>query len=492
MNISWICSEAVPYAKTGGLADVSASLPSALASRGNCVSVIMPYYPQVMGKLCEDTQVCYEMLKVPFDWQTEFASIRKTEISANLTYYFIEFNKFFDRPFLYDYYGSEFGDNADRFIFFSRAAMQAVEALNLNPDILHTNDWHTALCNVYLKSDIYRNSSTFQNCRSVLTIHNIGYQGVFHKDNLPKTGLPWDYFNYTCLEYYDQLNFLKGGILTADMVTTVSPTYAEEILTPDYAFSLEGALGHVHYHNRLRGILNGICTDEWNPETDKLIAANYSSSDLSGKWICKEDLQRIMNLELRQDIPLIGVVSRFAYQKGIDVFANALHTILEEDDLQVAVLGSGDPELEFHFSRYAADYPGKFGVYIGYDNTLAHKIEAGSDFFVMPSRYEPCGLNQMYSMQYGTLPVVRETGGLKDTVVNYDINRIDESTGFTFLFLNEEAVINTLRWGVKVYNENKSDFYRMVSNGMNKDFSWNHTASEYEDLYRETLQAESR
>ena len=483
MNISWICSEAVPYAKTGGLADVSMALPNALAQKGHKVSVIMPYYPQVMGEKCINTHQFINVLEVPFGWQIFKPAIRKEEISENLTFYFIEYNVFFDRPFLYDYYGQEYGDNPDRFIFLSRAAMELIKRVELNPDILHTNDWHTSLCNIYLKSALYANEKAFKNTRSVLTIHNIGYQGVFPKHNLPKTGLSWDHFNYTCLEYFDNINFLKGGIMTTDMVTTVSPTYAEEILTPDYAFSLDGALRHVHHQKRLKGILNGICIEQWNPETDKYLVQNYSLSDLSGKQACKRDLQKRMNLKLNPEIPIIGVVSRFAYQKGIDVLIEAIKPMLLHDEVQFAILGSGESSLEYTFSEFAGCYPGKIGVYIGYDNALAHIIEAGSDIFAMPSRYEPCGLNQMYSMQYGTVPLVRETGGLKDTVINYSKDTLDKSTGFTFNFLFEDALLKTLRWSVDIYKNNKDDFYKLIENGMKQDFSWRHTAEEYEQLY---------
>jgi starch synthase len=483
MNISWICSEAVPYAKTGGLADVSTALPNALAKKGHKVSVIMPYYPQVMGERCINTQSCLDMLEVPYGEQVFTPAVRKEEISENLTFYFIEYNVYFDRPFLYDYYGEEYGDNADRFIFLSRAAMELIKRLELNPDILHTNDWHTSLCNIYLKSELYRDEKAFANTRSVLTIHNMGYQGVFPKYNLPRTGLSWDHFNYTCLEYFDNLNFLKGGIMTTDMVTTVSPTYAKEILTPDYSFSLDGALRHVQYYNRLTGILNGICTDQWNPETDKYLKKNYSICDLTGKMECKRDLQKRFNLKLEPDVPIIGLVSRFAYQKGIDVFIEAIKPMLLNDNVQFAILGSGDSSLEYTFSEFAGCYPGKIGVYIGYDNALAHIIEAGSDIFAMPSRYEPCGLNQMYSMQYGTIPLVRETGGLKDTVINYSPQTLDVSTGFTFNFLFEDALLKTLRWSIDIYLNKREDFNKLRENGMKQDFSWEHTAGEYEKLY---------
>ena len=483
MNIVWMCSEAVPYAKTGGLADVSASLPAALAELGHNVSVIMPYYPQVMGDLCTRLNVRYEILDVPFFQWGERCRVHEDKISNNLSYYFIEHQKYFDRPFLYDYYGEEYQDNAERFIFLSRAAMETTVALELNPDIIHTNDWHTALCNVYLKSSIYCNSASFAKAKSVLTIHNIGYQGVFPKESLFLSGLSWDTYNYTCLEYHDQLNFLKGGMMSADMVTTVSPTYAEEILSSDFAFSLENSLQHLKHENRLRGILNGIDINEWSPVIDPLIPANFTVSDLSGKKICKQALQEEFNLEQKGDVPILGLVSRFATQKGIDVLSYVIEGLLHHEDVQFAILGSGDKTLESFFSSLSSRFPGKIGVYIGYNNKLAHLIEAGSDMFMMPSRYEPCGLNQMYSMQYGTVPIVRATGGLADTVIKYSETNIDKATGFSFDLLEHDALYNTIIWALSIYKEKPANFAKLIENGMNKDFSWTHTAREYEDVY---------
>ena len=487
MNIVWITSEAVPYAKTGGLADVSSALPKALATRGHNVSVIMPYYPQVMKELAQKTTVTHELLEVPFGRSTEWAQIREHKIQDDLSFYFIEYNNFFDRPTLYDYNGVEFEDNASRFIFFSRATMQAVLALELKPNILHTNDWPTSLCNVYLKTPLYWHETNFKDCRSVLTIHNIGYQGIFGKSNLFLTGLGWEYFNDSCLEYYDQLNFLKAGIMTADIVNTVSPTYAREILTAEYGFALDGPLQHVACRNRLRGILNGIDVDEWNPMTDTLLPANYSVDDLSGKTSCKEILQKEFGLNIDSSVPVLGIVSRLAAQKGIEVFSSVIESILHEDNVQVAILGTGDPGLEGHLSSLNGKYPGRFSVHIGYDNRLAHLIEGGSDFFVMPSRYEPCGLNQMYSMRYGTVPIVRSTGGLEDTVTNYDHEKLENSTGFKFYDLTYDGLKNTLKWAVSVYYDEPDNFKRVIYNGMTKDFSWDKTASEYEAMYEDSF-----
>ncbi len=485
MNIVWTTSEAAPYAKTGGLADVSYSLPYALAENGHNVSVFMPYYPQVMAEKCDDTECVYELLGVPFgDNNEEWASIRRHKINKNLSFYFIEFNRFYDRPKLYDWDGQEYSDNPERFIFLSRAIMQAILALDIKVDVLHANDWHTALCNVYLKSALYKEFPNFSRAKSIMTIHNIGYQGVFNKANLYWTGLGWDYFNFHCLEFHDQLNFLKAGVMTADMVTTVSPTYAEEILSPEYGFSLEHSLQHRAVQGKLRGIINGIDIHEWNPETDPLLPYNFSHSDLTGKALCKTELQKAFALEVRHDVPLYGVVSRLATQKGLDVFIESVEEMLKYDDVQFAIIGSGDKQLENALLHFAKAYPNKFACFIGYNNDLAHLVEAGADFFVMPSRYEPCGLNQMYSMKYGTVPIVRSTGGLEDTVNNYSASNLDAATGFKFYDLYPAALRDTMRWAASIYRNDKPAFAKLINNGMTTDFSWHHTAVEYEELYQ--------
>ena len=328
MKIVWASSEAVPYAKTGGLADVSASLPEALSLRGHQVSVVMPYYPQQTARLNLTFDGQLDLLGVPFGNITEWASVRILKINPKLTYYFIEFNRFFDRATLYDWQGQEYSDNAQRFIFFSRAVMETVTALRLDPDILHLNDWHCALCAVYLRSRHYSGHPAFRNCRSVMTIHNIGYQGNFDKGNMFWTGLGWDYFNWQCLEFYDRLNLLKGGIMCADMVSTVSHTYAEEILSPEFGFALDPCLRHRAYQCRLRGIANGIDADDWNPTADRRLPARFTPKSLAGKKKCKSELQKKFRLPEKPDAPLFGVLSRLAYQKGLDVFAASLEAML--------------------------------------------------------------------------------------------------------------------------------------------------------------------
>lgn len=486
MRIFWAASEAVPYAKTGGLADVSGALPAALAARGHDVTVVMPYYPQVMKpSMIGSLKALPIALGVPMgSGGEEWAEVIEDRISPSLRFLFIRHDRYFDRPTLYDWHGEEYDDNAERFIFLSRAVMQLALALNEKIDILHANDWHTALCPVYMRSALYRDNPVFRSCYSILSLHNVGYQGVFHKHNLFLTGLGWEYFNFHCLEYYDQLNLLKGGVMTADMVNTVSPTYAVEILSPEFSFGLDHVLRSRAATGCLRGILNGIDADEWNPETDPLIPANYAVDKMGGKSQCRRALLRRFGLApAKADVPVFGTVSRLAGQKGIDVLAAALDGPLDDVDFRMIVVGSGDPWLRGWLDYLAATRPGRIGVYIGYDEELAHCVEAGSDVFVMPSRYEPCGLNQMYSMRYGTLPLVRATGGLDDTVTNYDAANPEESTGFKFYDLTVDALAGTMRWAASVFAAEPKHVKMMRRSAMARDYSWNHTAADYERFY---------
>ena len=489
MNIVWVTSESVPFAKTGGLADVSGSLTAALGKRGNCVSVIMPCYTGIFRQkgITFDSRI--DLLGVPFGGKTQWASVQIKKTAPGVTYYFIECDRYFDRTTLYDYQGGEYADNAERFIFFSRAAMECVKALKLPADILHCNDWHCALCTVYLRSDLYRNDPSFAACRSVLTIHNIGYQGNFDKSNMYWTGLGWEYFNYQCLEYYDRINLLKAGIACADQVNTVSRNYAKEILTEEYSFGLEGVLRHRNSQGKLRGILNGIDVKEWDPASDPLLPACFTAEDLKGKALCKKVLQKHFDLPCRKDVPLFGVLSRLAFQKGLDVLVRVLEDLLSAGAGQFALIGSGERFLEDHLHYLAGKYPEKIGFISGYaPDQTAHLLEAGCDFFIMPSRYEPCGLNQMYSMRYGTLPIVRFTGGLADTVQNLDLKNIAGSTGFVFGDLTEEALRNTVRWASSIYKERPEIIREMRIHAMKQDFSWNRTASLYEQMYHDAHQ----
>lgn len=488
MNILWVTSEAVPFAKTGGLADVSGALPEALAARGHNVTVFMPYYPQQMGKLQISFDQNYDMFGVPLYGRTEWCGLHVYRKSQNLTFYFLEYQNFYDRPRLYDWCSKEYDDNAERFTLLSRGAMEAAVHFRLNPDIIHANDWHSALCCVYLRSSLYGGLYDFRNTRSILTIHNIGYQGIFPKEKLYATGLGWEYFNYTCLEFHDRLNLLKGGIMTADMVNTVSPTYAREILSPDYSFGLDPSLQCREQAGRLRGIINGIDVTEWDPAKDPLLpeGCTFTPETMAGKAKCRSLIRKEFGLPDKPEIPLFASISRLAWQKGLDVLAGSLETLLSQDDFQFILFGSGEKSLEDAFHYYAQKYPEKFAFYAGYaPDRLSHLLEAGADFFIMPSRYEPCGLNQMYSMRFGTLPIVRATGGLADTVINCGK---EGATGFVFDELYPQALINTIRWAASIRQDKPESFRKIRHNAMTRDFSWNRTAEEYERMYEDAHQ----
>ena len=487
-RIFWCTSEAAPYAKTGGLADVSASLPAALAERGHEVTLIMPYYNWKMNKFSPEYNGGMFALEVPSVEGACYCLVRCLEVKKRLTYCFIEYNRYFDRPSLYDYQGREFEDNAERFIFFSRACMELIRHLGKKADILHLNDWHTALCAAYLKSPLYCNEAVFKECKSVLTLHNVGYQGNFPGEKFACTGLPGEFFRFDALEFYGRLNFLKGGIALADEVNTVSPTYAKEILTSQYGYGLEGALQYCYSCGRLRGILNGIDVKEWDPANDKALPASYTAENMAGKDEAKKALAKYFHISCigknGKNLPLFGVISRLAAQKGLDVFADVLEELLPGMDARFILIGTGDPHLEWRYRSFAERFPDKFACYIGMaDEKLSHLLEAGSDFFVMPSRYEPCGLNQMYSMRYGTLPIVRSTGGLADTVKNYDKNDPSASTGFVFYDLTVQGLRDTIKWAEKTYSDSFEDILLMRKTAMNTDFSWDHTAQQYEEMY---------
>ncbi|XXX78812.1 glycogen/starch synthase [Sorangium sp. So ce134] len=385
--------------------------------------------------------------------------------------YLLEHDVLYDRDGIYGDMHGEFGDNLARYALLSRGALQLCHALGFWPDVVHVHDWQTALVPLYL--NVLEHRSPLARAASVLTIHNLGYQGWFNKTQLPTTGLGWDQFHRFCLEAYDSINLLKAGIYNATLVSTVSPRYAQEIQTWEGGEGLDGVLRD--RGTDVIGILNGIDDSIWNPATDPHIAATYSAEDLSGKRLCKAALQREMGLEERPDVPLLGLISRLATQKGIDILAGALDHILSLD-VQLVVLGSGERWAEDLFSRIAGSSD-RFRVYVGMNEGLAHRIEAGSDLFLMPSRYEPCGLNQLYSQRYGTLPVVRAVGGLDDTVEN-------NVTGFKFEEMSSMALGNTVAWAVHLYRADPAYFRTMQLRAMKKNSGWAQAARQYEALYR--------
>lgn len=484
LNILIAASEVDPFAKSGGLADVIGALPKRLHSLGHDVRVVMPRY-YIIDKQRYNLKLLEGSLGVPMGSMGEiWAAVYEGVLpNSDVPIYFIEHEDFFGRKGLYDSdEGVAYKDNDNRFIFFSKAVMQLAKKLQFRPDVIHTNDWHTSAIPILLNTT-YAFDKDFEYTGSLLTIHNLEHQGKFYKGVMDVLDIGWEHFNEYELEEYDRINLLKGGIIHADIVNAVSQKYAQEICTSEFGWGLDGLLREKSY--KLEGILNGVDYDEWNPSVDKFIAENYDFNDLDGKAVCKKELQKIFNLPERNDLPLIGLVGRLVEQKGIGLLSTAIWKLLELD-IQIVLLGAGEYWAENFFSDISSKYPDKFGCYIGYRNDLAHQIEAGSDLFLMPSLFEPCGLNQIYSLRYGTLPIVRATGGLDDTIQNY--NSINKSgTGFKFYDATPEALINTVGWAVYTWYNDKDGFDNMRHNAMKERFEWDSAAKAYEDLYRRII-----
>ena len=478
MHIAFVASECVPFSKTGGLADVVGALPRALAAAGHEVSVYLPRYR--LTRIPEERTVV-QSITVPFDDQYRFCSIAAGAGYPGVRFFFVDYPPFFDRDGLYGTASGDFPDNAERFALFCRAVLEGTKILGV-PELFHCHDWQSALVPVLLKTQ-YAEDPAFRNTGIAFTIHNIGYQGLFPPEILPLLMLPWDLFTISKMEYFGNVNFLKGALAYSDMITTVSRKYAQEIQTSEYGFGLEGVLKE--RSQNVVGILNGVDYDEWNPEADRFIAAHYSVNDLSGKHECKYDLLASAGLKPDPDIPVIGIVSRFAAQKGFDLIGQIVDRLALED-VYLVVLGSGDKLYEEMFLRLMRRVPGKVSVRVAYDNALAHKIEAGADMFLMPSHYEPSGLSQMYSLKYGTVPIVRATGGLDDTIDPWDA-RTKKGTGFKFQEYTGEALLRTIHQALQLYRDQES-WQRLMRNGMAKDFSWRVSAREYIRVYERVRQ----
>src|SRR5713226_4418915 len=480
MHIAFVASECVPFSKTGGLADVVGALPRALAAAGHEVSVYIPRYR--LTRIPEERTVV-QSITVPFDDRYRFCSIVTGEAYPGVRFFFVDYPPYFDRDGLYGTSSGDFPDNPERFAMFCRAVLEGSKILGV-PDIFHCHDWQAGLVPVLLRTQ-YVEDPAFRNSGIVFTIHNIGYQGLFPAEILPLLMLPWDLFTIDKMEFFGNVNFLKGGLAYSDFITTVSKRYSQEIQTTEFGFGLEGVLKE--RAQTVTGILNGVDYDAWNPETDKFIAAHYSSEDLSGKQECKRDLLASFGLHNADpNLPVIGIVSRFAAQKGFDLIGQILDRLALEDVL-LAVLGSGDRLYEEMFLRLSRQVPHKLAVKVAYDNVLAHKIEAGADMFLMPSHYEPCGLNQIYSLKYGTVPIVRATGGLDDTIEQWD-RATEQGTGFKFADYSAKAMMEAIRAALEVYRHPKL-WRKVMLNGMRQDFSWGASAAQYVRLYEQLLAA---
>jgi starch synthase len=436
----------------------------------------MPYYGCVKQKGIKETGIT---VSLKMGNRRLRGSLLKGKLSDNCDIYFLRHNRLFGRSHPYGDSKGDFSDNDERFIFFNRALLELPELIGWQPDIVHVNDWHLGLVPALMKHSA---SKPLKNAPSVFTIHNIAYQGLFPKKSMSLTGLPKSLFNPGGVEWYENLGMLKAGIVYADAVTTVSPTYAKEILTKKLGFGLEGELKK--RKGSLHGILNGIDTKEWNPKTDRLIEKNYDANHMGNKAKCKAALLKEFSLENLPGRPLIGIVSRIVEQKGFDIVQKAGDELMKLD-FSLVVLGSGQPELEKFFTGLQKRYPKRVGVKLGFDNALAHRIEAGSDFFLMPSRFEPCGLNQMYSLRYGTIPIVRKTGGLGDTVKQWDPKK-GTGNGFRFDDPTAIAMLAALKKALAAYG-NKRGWKQLVNNAMTQDNSWGKSALRYIELYRKLL-----
>lgn len=486
MKILLASSEVVPFAKTGGLADVCGALPAALAKLGQQPAVILPAYRQTRYCSAPIEPLGIDFI-VPIASKTVAGHLLRSRLpGSDVPVYLVQQDHYYDRDELYGVDGVDYADNCERFVFFCRAVMEAIRLLDLQVDVIHANDWQTGLIPAYLKIE-YRHLPRYANIACLFTIHNMGYQGQFWHWDMLLTGLDWKYFNWHQMEYYGKLNLLKTGLVFADAINTVSPRYAQEIQTPAFGKGLEGVLQY--RRDVLSGILNGADGMEWNPATDPLIPAHYTAETVAeGKAICKAALQRRVGLPQRPATPLLGFIGRMTEQKGIDLIADVIPEWLEAEDVQWVILGKGDPKYHRQFERFTRRAPDKIAVRLEFSNELAHLIEAGADMFLMPSRYEPCGLSQMYSLRYGTVPIVHETGGLADTIINADEQSLAAGTanGFSFREDKAQALCETLHRALETYH--RPDVWRrLIATGMRQDWSWMRSAAEYVKLYERTI-----
>lgn len=481
MNILFASSEVEPFSKTGGLADVAGALPAAVAARGHEVAVMTPRYSglrkPVKGKGVK--------IDIAIGSNIHTAEIIEGAIPAStggaeVPVFFIGNEEYFDREELYSTPEGDYPDNHLRFAFFAKALLETAREIGFKPDIVHLNDWQSAIAAVYLKT-ISVKDDFFGPTRTLLTIHNLGYQGLFEPETIEAVGLPQSLFDVEAMEFYGKANFLKGGIVFSDAINTVSRKYADEIQTPELGAGLDGILKK--RADRLFGILNGVDYANWNPETDKFIAANYSPGDMSGKESCKIDLLAEFGLPYNPGKPLIGMISRLAGQKGFDLIEKALPELMIRD-VQMVILGTGEKRYHDFFGSLKDEYSEKLAVKLTYDNALAHKIEAGSDMFLMPSLYEPCGLNQMYSLKYGTVPIVRATGGLEDTITEWNAN--GDGNGFKFHNYSPGSMMKSIDDALKLFMD-KSSWRKLEANGMAGDFSWGSSARSYAELYEKMM-----
>ncbi|MEM9445039.1 MAG: glycogen synthase GlgA [Verrucomicrobiota bacterium] len=481
MKILFVCSECMPYVKTGGLGDATAGLAKALGELGHEVRVLMPLYSEIPREKYKIKYLASSCIHMG-DGEEQWIGLYEGSLSLKVRIWFMECDRFFARPGIYSYNNEDYPDNAYRYALLSKAALQIAKDQIFIPEVMHVHDWPAALVPLFLKT-WDRILSPLSSTASVLTIHNIGYQGVYTADVLKFLGVGLEYYHSGCLEAHGRINMLKAGIAMADAITTVSPTHADEICDPI------GGMGMAPYISSrkgdLFGILNGVDYDHWDPETDEHIPFNYSVRDTSGKVGCKKELQRYFGLPEGKEIPVVGIVTRLVAQKGISLMQEALGSVVDEMDLQLVMLGSGLHETEAFFHRLKQRFPDKVGIHIGFSGPLSHLIEAGSDFFLMPSIYEPCGLNQIYSLKYGTVPIVRSTGGLEDTVVDWKNNN---GTGIKFNDISADSMKEALCRAMQLWYDYPKEYLAIRKRGMKQDFCWKESAKKYEVVYTHAIE----
>ncbi len=485
MHIVMVGSEVAPFSKTGGLGDVMGALPIAFEKAGHKVTVFSPLHREVREN-AEQSKLDVEpadndLVSVPVGDTEEKARLVKGFLpGSGVPVFFLENDYYFDRSGLYvdPKTGEDYPDNSERYIFFCRGAMLACLQLGLQVDVLHAHDWQAGLVPTYHK---HMYADDFAGAISAFTVHNVAFQGLFWHQDMNLTGLPWELFNWRQLEFFGNLSLLKAGLVNADLLTTVSKQYAQEIQTEDFGMNLEGIFRE--RNKDLRGIVNGVDYSLWNPEVDGMIPAKFSPQDLSGKAICKKELQEQFNLPRRQDAPLIGMIGRLVHQKGYDLVLEEIERIMDRN-LQIVLLGKGEQRYRELLGEATRRYPDKFAVKLDFDEQCAHLIEAGADMFLMPSRFEPCGLNQLYSMKYATIPLVAATGGLVDTVRGHREHG-KNATGFVFQPDSAEELVNALRMALDIYSQRPGRWREIMLNAMNEDWSWDRSAGEYLDFFRE-------
>ncbi len=476
MKILFVASEAAPFLKTGGLADVAHSLPKALKKAGTDIRVIIPKYGKISDEFKEQMDHIAEFT-VPVGWRNQYCGLDHLKYDG-IDFYFMDNEYYFKRNEPYGHY-----DDGEIFAFFSRGVLEAIKHMdNFIPEVIHCNDWHTGMIPVFLEA-FYRYDIRFQNIKTIFTIHNLRYQGIFSKTILTELlGLDYSYFTEDKLKYYDAVSFMKGGIIYSDIVTTVSETYADEIRTPYYGENLDGLLNGISY--KLYGIVNGIDHDAYNPRRDKDIPKTFGLTTMKNKLVDKEALQKELGLPVNKDIPVIGLVSRLVSQKGLDLIKGVIEEILHLD-IQLVILGTGDQAYEDLFEYYSHIYPEKLSSNIGFSDKLAKLIYAGADMFLMPSLFEPCGIGQLIALRYGTVPIVRETGGLKDTITPYN-KYTGEGNGFSFTNYNAHDMLNVIQLAIETFKD-KKQWLAIQKNGMKAETSWKDSAKKYTDLYKKLV-----